>query len=269
MNHFDESMGRPQETKAWLDNAFEPTPEGFRGRLEGRLSMLRGQEAAKPTRKRMRFMSLVLAGALLLGATAYAVSRLGVLYFLTERTSAPADANQVVERAVSPLAQSCESDVLTGEIRDAVFMGDIFSICIHVSPKAPDTYALLCEQSIGTDGEHSQWVWADGAVYESLEEWTPKGKQALVVALPDLTLGGYPLAWSCDYVMEENGVTFLVEVDVSDMEILHGVVLNDLIQANGTAEVVITTNSFVDGAGDGVLTTLTASIPYQPEGESK
>lgn len=264
MNQLNDRETQPNSL--WLNNAFEPTPEGFHNRLESHLSILRGQEATKPTRKRARWLSLALAGALLLGATAFAANRLGVLYFLTERTSAPADANQVLERTVSPIAQSYESDVLTGEIRDAAFMGDMFSICVHVSPKDPEAYALLCEIDIGTDGEHADWVWWKGNVYESLAEWTPPGKQALVVSLPDLKLGGYGMAWSWDWVPEEDGLTFMMEVDVSDMEILHGITLPDLIQADGTVGVTLTTDSLVDGAGDPYLTTITGAIPYQLEG---
>lgn len=96
--------------KAWenglldrLDNAFEPTPERFHRRFESMLASLQAQPAPKPRRIRMRTAVVVALIALLLGATAFALERLGILYFLTERVAGGMSTEQA-EAGIAPVA---------------------------------------------------------------------------------------------------------------------------------------------------------------------
>ena len=253
-----------EETRRTLDTAFAPTPEVFQAKLKQLLLSLQTQEAAQPVR-RTRWVVLIAALALIIGMTAFAASRPGVLYFLTERLNVPRDAALVEQQMVAPIVQSYESTLLTAEIRDAAFLGDNFTICVYIAPKDLADFALLCEQDIGTDGEHADWVWQNGKIYKSLAEWTPQGKQALVAHMPQLKLGGYTLLGSCDYVPEEGGIAFMLEADVSNMDILYDVFLQDLVQPNGTIDVSLTVQSFVDGSSELDSTLITGTIPFRLE----
>ena len=106
--------------KAWenglldrLDNAFESTPDRFHRRFESMLASLQAQPAPKPRRIRMRTaVVLALIAVLLLCVTAFALERLGILYFLTERVAGGMSAEQA-EAGIAPIAwQQCESCLL-------------------------------------------------------------------------------------------------------------------------------------------------------------
>ena len=255
---------QPQEMQRYLDTAFAPTPEVFQSCVEQQLISLQTQETAQPIR-RTRWVLLVAALVLLIGMTAFAASRLGVLYFLTERLHVPRDAALIEQQRVSPIRQSYESEFFTAEIRDAAFLGDDFTICVYVAPKDPASFALLSEQDIGTDGEHMDWVWHSGKIFRSLAEWTPSGKQALVAHMPQIKLGGYTLLGSCDYVPEGEGIAFILEVDVSTMDILYDVFVQDLVQPDGTIEVSVTVQSFIDGSGEADNALIAGTIPFRLE----
>ena len=255
-------QNQPEEMMRWLDTAFAPTPEEFHTRVEKQLFALRVQSFDHPVRKKVRWVPLVAAFILLVSVAAFAASRLGVLYFLTQRTNVPADEALVQEQMVSPVFQDYESDYFVAEVRDAIFSEDSFTLCVHVTPKETETYALLCEMDIGTDGEHMQQVWHGGKVYNSLAEWTPQEKQALVVNLPKLQLGGYALFSACDYVPEGDGITFMLEADVSTMDILHDVTVGDLVKADGTIDVSVTLESLTGGDEEMSITNILGTIPY-------
>ena len=96
--------------KAWenglldrLDNAFESTPDRFHRRFESMLASLQAQPAPKPRRIRMRTAVAVALIAVLLCVTAFALERLGILYFLTERVAGGMSAEQA-EAGVAPIA---------------------------------------------------------------------------------------------------------------------------------------------------------------------
>ena len=96
-----------------LDNAFEPTPDRFHRRFESMLAALQARPVPKPRRFRTRTAVVVALIALLLGATAFALERLGILYFLTQRIAGGMSTEQA-EAGIAPVVwQQCESERLS------------------------------------------------------------------------------------------------------------------------------------------------------------
>lgn len=203
--------------KAWenglldhLDNAFEPTPDRFHRRFESMLASLQAQPAPKPRRIRMRTAVAVALIAVLLCVTAFALERLGILYFLTKRVAGGMSAEQA-EAGVAPIAwQRCESERLSVTVRDIYMDGARLAVCAHIEPREPDAYRLLSETDIGTDGEHFDRIWWQGEVL-SFGEWLPEGKEMLVVSGAVLQIGDTRLPVSVDWLPQDQGETFSFE----------------------------------------------------------
>lgn len=203
--------------KAWenglldrLDNAFEPTPDRFHRRFESMLASLQAQPAPKPRRIRMRTAVVVALIAVLLCVTAFALERLGILYFLTERVAGGMSAEQA-EAGIAPIAwQQCESERLSVSVRDIYMDGERLAVCAHIEPREPDAYRLLSETDIGTDGEHFDRIWWQGKVL-SFDEWLPEGKEMLVVSDAVLQIGDTRLPVSVDWLPQDQGETFSFE----------------------------------------------------------
>lgn len=203
--------------KAWenglldrLDNAFEPTPDRFHRRFDSTLAALRAQPAPKPRRFRTRTAVAVALIAVLLCATAFALERLGILYFLTERVAGGMSTEQA-EAGVAPVAwQRCESERLSVVVRDIYMDGERLAVCAHIEPRESDAYRLLSETDIGTDGEHFDRIWWQGEVL-SFGEWLPEGKEMLVVSSAVLQIGDTRLPVSVDWVAQDQGETFSFE----------------------------------------------------------
>ena len=207
--------------KAWenglldrLDNAFEPTPDRFHRRFESMLASLQAQPAPKPRRLRMRTAVVVALIALLLGATAFALERLGILYFLTERVAGGMSTEQA-EAGVAPVAwQRCESGRLSVAVRDIYMDSERLAVCAHIEPREPDAFRLLSETDIGTDGEHFDRIWWQGKVL-SFDEWLPEGKEMLVVSGAVLQIGDTRLPVSVDWLPQDQGETFSFEAELA------------------------------------------------------
>lgn len=207
--------------KAWenglldhLDNAFEPTPDRFHRRFDCMLAALRAQPAPKPRRLRMRTAVVVALIAVLLCVTAFALERLGILYFLTERVAGGMSAEQA-EAGVAPIAwQRCESERLSVTVRDIYMDSERLAVCAHIEPREPDAYRLLSETDIGTDGEHFDRIWWQGEVL-SFGEWLPEGKEMLVVSGAVLQIGDTRLPVSVDWVPQDQGETFSFEAELA------------------------------------------------------
>ena len=183
-----------------LDNAFEPTPDRFHRRFESMLASLQAQPAPKPRRIRTRTAVAVALIAVLLCVTAFALERLGILYFLTERVAGGMSAEQA-EAGVAPIAwQQCESERLSVTVRDIYMDGARLAVCAHIEPREPDAYRLLSETDIGTDGE-----------VLSFGEWLPEGKEMLVVSDAVLQIGDTRLPVSVDWLPQDQGETFSFE----------------------------------------------------------
>ena len=203
--------------KAWenglldrLDNAFEPTPDRFHRRFDSTLAALRAQPAPKPRRFRTQTAVAVALIAVLLCATAFALERLGILYFLTERVAGGMSTEQA-EAGVAPVAwQRCESERLSVVVRDIYMDGERLAVCAHIEPRESDAYRLLSETDIGTDGEHFDRIWWQGEVL-SFGEWLPEGKEMLVVSSAVLQIGDRRLPVSVDWVPQDQGETFSFE----------------------------------------------------------
>lgn len=207
--------------KAWenglldhLDNAFEPTPDRFHRRFDCMLAALRAQPAPKPRRLRMRTAVVVALIAALLCATAFALERLGILYFLTERVAGGMSTEQA-EAGVAPVAwQQCESGRLSVAVRDIYMDSERLAVCAHIEPREPDAFRLLSETDIGTDGEHFDRIWWQGKVL-SFDEWLPEGKEMLVVSGAVLQIGDTRLPVSVDWVPQDQGETFSFEAELA------------------------------------------------------
>lgn len=207
--------------KAWenglldrLDNAFEPTPDRFHRRFDCMLAALRAQPAPKPRRLRMRTAVVVALIAALLCATAFALERLGILYFLTERVAGGMSTEQA-EAGVAPVAwQQCESGRLSVAVRDIYMDSERLAVCAHIEPREPDAFRLLSETDIGTDGEHFDRIWWQGKVL-SFDEWLPEGKEMLVVSGAVLEIGDTRLPVSVDWVPQDQGETFSFEAELA------------------------------------------------------
>ena len=207
--------------KAWenglldrLDNAFEPTPDRFHRRFDCMLAALRAQPAPKPRRLRMRTAVVVALIAALLCATAFALERLGILYFLTERVAGGMSTEQA-EAGVAPVAwQQCESGRLSVAVRDIYMDSERLAVCAHIEPREPDAFRLLSETDIGTDGEHFDRIWWQGEVL-SFGEWLPEGKEMLVVSGAVLQIGDTRLPVSVDWVPQDQGETFSFEAELA------------------------------------------------------
>lgn len=207
--------------KAWenglldrLDNAFEPTPDRFHRRFDSTLAALRAQPAPKPRRFRTRTAVAVALIAVLLCATAFALERLGILYFLTERVAGGMSTEQA-EEGVAPVAwQRCESERLSVTVRDIYMDSERLAVCAHIEPREPDAYRLLSETDIGTDGEHFDRIWWQGEVL-SFGEWLPEGKEMLVVSGAVLQIGDTRLPVSVDWVPQDQGETFSFEAELA------------------------------------------------------
>jgi len=210
--------------KAWenglldhLDNAFEPTPDRFHRRFESMLASLQAQPAPKPWRFRTRTAVAVALIAVLLCVTAFALERLGILYFLTERVAGGMSAEQA-EAGVAPIAwQRCESERLSVTVRDIYMDGARLAVCAHIEPREPDAYRLLSETDIGTDGEHFDRIWWQGEVL-SFGEWLPEGKEMLVVSGAVLQIGDTRLPVSVDWLPQDQGETFSFEARLDVLE---------------------------------------------------
>lgn len=210
--------------KAWenglldrLDNAFEPTPDRFHRRFDCMLAALRAQPAPKPRRLRMRTAVVVALIAVLLCATAFALERLGILYFLTERVAGGMSTEQA-EAGVAPVAwQRCESGRLSVAVRDIYMDSERLAVCAHIEPREPDAFRLLSETDIGTDGEHFDRIWWQGKVL-SFDEWLPEGKEMLVVSGAVLQIGDTRLPVSVDWVPQDQGETFSFEARLDLLE---------------------------------------------------
>lgn len=207
--------------KAWenglldrLDNAFEPTPDRFHRKFDCMLAALRAQPAPKPRRLRMRTAVVVALIAALLCATAFALERLGILYFLTERVAGGMSTEQA-EAGVAPVAwQQCESGRLSVAVRDIYMDSERLAVCAHIEPREPDAFRLLSETDIGTDGEHFDRIWWQGKVL-SFDEWLPEGKEMLVVSAAVLQIGDTRLPVSVDWVPQDQGETFSFEAELA------------------------------------------------------
>ena len=210
--------------KAWenglldrLDNAFEPTPDRFHRKFDCMLAALRAQPAPKPRRLRMRTAVVVALIAALLCATAFALERLGILYFLTERVAGGMSTEQA-EAGVAPVAwQQCESGRLSVAVRDIYMDSERLAVCAHIEPREPDAFRLLSETDIGTDGEHFDRIWWQGKVL-SFDEWLPEGKEMLVVSGAVLQIGDTRLPVSVDWVPQDQGETFSFEARLDLLE---------------------------------------------------
>ena len=158
----------------------------------------------------MRTAVAVALIAVLLCVTAFALERLGILYFLTERVAGGMSAEQA-EAGIAPIAwQQCESERLSVAVRDIYMDGEKLAVCAHIEPREPDAYRLLSETDIGTDGEHFDRIWWEGKVL-SFGEWLPEGKEMLVVSDAVLQIGETRLPVSLDWVPQDQGETFSFE----------------------------------------------------------
>lgn len=200
----------PEKAKRWQD-PYEPTPEGFHIRVENTLHSLRGRERTAAPRVPVRRAMVLALLLLMLAGAAYAGSRLGVLDFLTTRRWNGPSADEIRPGVTQAFRAESESDVLDLDARDLYQDEEKLSLCLHVSLKDSDHFRLLYENDIGTDGEHFDRIWWNGKQF-SFAEWLPTGKQMLLLSFRRATVGGVAVPVSIDWLPEEQGENFLLEI---------------------------------------------------------
>lgn len=188
---------------------YEPTPMAFHNCVTRKLNEL--QRTAQPIRRPWRMAAALVACLVLLGGTAIALERLGVLYFLTERIwmGDPVDSTAVVQ----PVEQHCDSALLDATVQDAYWDGETLSVSLHVQPK--EDYAFFTETDVGQDGESFDMIWWKGEILP-FENWKA-GRPSLMLYLPQLMQGEQNITASWDWVQNGQGETMLIEGRCADL----------------------------------------------------
>lgn len=237
-----------------LDDAFESTPERFHHQVAHALRQ------PQPVKRRGVRMALVFAlcAALLCGSAA-ALDRIGVLYFFTDRfADGPTEEGMRREGTiVVPERQECQSDMLDMSVRDVYLSADEIAVCMHIAPAQPESYRLLSETDIGTDGETFDRIWWEDDIL-TFEEWLPEGKEMLVVSGRYMEIGDKRVLCSRDWVPEEAGETFLFTAELWQMDEL---ALND----DGTLTIRISVDSHVYGNDSQTTSMLACTVPVEEE----
>jgi hypothetical protein len=238
---------RLHQARKELRLQLEEEDDGFHLRVEQRLGELR-LITSPPHRVRGRMAVLIACAALLCGA-ALALERMGVLHFLNTRIWQGREAIQ--DNVAQPSSQSCDSELLDVELRDAYWDGERLSICLHVRPRGD--YAFYMETDVGQDGESFDKIWWKGEILP-LKEWLA-GRQAIRLGLPGLLVNGEPVSCSWDWVQEEQGETLLVQGEADDL--------------TKGAELALTLKSRIMGTDIAEKATLTATLPPMKKEERK
>ena len=214
-----------------LNDPFEPTPEDFHRRIEHKLNEL--QRAHAPAPRPRRWVIVLAACLILFSGTALALRQFGVLDFLTTRIEGGGDI--AADNIVAPIAQSCDSELLTVEVRDAYWDGETLSIAVSVK-STNDHCAFYMETDVGTDGEHFDHIWWNGNILP-LDEWLA-GRQAIMLYLPDMTIGDTSVSNSWDWAADEQGQTLLIQAEATDMthQTELTVLLHSVVVGTDTAE---------------------------------
>ena len=238
-----------------LDDAFEPTPDGFHNAVQQRMKALcAGRKEPKRFSARRFLLAAALCAALLCGA-ALALSKLGAVYFLTQRIYGGPESAEVEPGVLAPISQSYESSLACAEVRDLWQQENRLGICFHLSPKEPKTYRLLAETDLGTDGEQMDRVWWEGKSFP-LDEWLPEGKRLLVANPQYMEVGGVRLLNRQDWMPQEQGEIFYVEGDLSRLA-----AQTATLNPDGTLTVTVGITLSVYGTDILENTLLTATVP--------
>ncbi len=188
-----------------MNDPFEPTPAGFHCRVQQTLHHLE----TKP--RPIRWVAVLAACLVMLCGTAFALERLGVLYFLTERIwqGSPVDASAVVQ----PSHQQYDGQWLAAAVQDAYWDGEALSLTVHVQPQGEA--AFYTETDRGQDGEHFDLIWWEGQVLP-YAEWKA-GRPSLMLRLPRLMAGDEDITASWDWVQHQQGETLLITGTCDDL----------------------------------------------------
>lgn len=236
-----------------LDNAFEQTPAGFSYQVA---YAIKEMKTTRTTRKSMRWIPIAAACLVLLAGSALAAKSLGVLDFLTDMTTMPLD-KAVVENDVSkPLNQSFDGKQVTVQARDYLWNDMKLSMVLHVSPAKPNLFRIIGSCDFGVDGIHMDEIWW-GDEHTTMDKWLPKGKQALVIDVNKMTVGGRDLTCTLGQVPEELGETYLLEADLFQVNPER---YEKLLDENGNIQVKVPVSSWIYGNDTKEQSTLTLTI---------
>lgn len=243
-----------------LNNAFEETPAGFSIRLAHSLGAVAVKQAAK---RRMRWIPLAAACLLLFGGGALAAKSLGVLDFLTGMTTLPINTAMVERNTERPVNQRYDGEQLIVQARDYLWNNMKFSLSLHAAPQKPDAFRLINQGDFGVDGINMDNIWWEDEI-TTLDKWLPKGKQALVVDITHLNIGGMDI-WACNYWVPENqGETFFLEADLVNLTPEQ---YEKMLDGNGNIKVTVPVFSWVYGSDtkEESTLTITAAAPTAQE----
>lgn len=230
----------------WRD-PFEPTPAAFHERVEKKLVEL---HCAERQARRPRRWGFALAAWLVLACgTALAAGRLGVFYFLTERVymGGSVSASAIVE----PTTQLCDSRLIDAVVQDAYWDGEILSLSVRLQPRGD--YALYTETDRGCDGEHFDRIWWKGEILD-YETWRA-GREAIMLRLPELTIGGVQATCGWDWVQDEQGEIMLLTGHADDL--------------TGGAALRVTLQCVLEASNITETAVLTATLPPMTKGDDE
>lgn len=171
----------------------------------------------EPYMKKKLSVSLALVLTLcLLAGIALAMNWQGVRYFLTQRMSVPENVSE--EHLVQPELTACDSQWMTVTPVDASWVesppergGDSLYLTLHVAPVDKEK-AFCCETEIGCDGESFDMD-LDRRRGAAPSRRGATAREILEISLsgPD-ELGGKEVAFGYDFIHEDEGATFLLEL---------------------------------------------------------
>ena len=236
-----------------LENAYEQTPAGFSSRVANTIKEMKNTRTA---RKSMRWIPIAAACLVLLAGSALAAKSLGVLDFLTEMTSEPLEKSIVANDVLKPLNQSFDGKQVIVQARDYLWNDMKLSMVLHVSPAEPGMYRLLGRGDFGADGIHMDEIWW-GDEHTTLDKWLPKGKQALVIDVNQITVGGRNMTCSVGWVPEEQGETYLLEADLFQVTPEQ---YAKLLDKNGNIQVEVPVSSWIYGSDTKEQSALTITL---------
>ena len=235
-----------------LNNAFEKTPAGFSTRLAHSLNAVAVRRTAK---RPARWIPIVAACLLLFGGGALAAKSLGVLDFLTNMTTMPLEAAVVESNIQKPVNQRYDGEQLILQARDYLWNNMKFSLALHASPKKPDAFRLINQGDFGVDGINMDNIWWEGEI-TTLDKWLPKGKQALVIGITHLSIGGLDSPASNYWVPEDQGKTFILEANLVNVTPEQ---YEKMLDDNGNIKITVPVSSWVYGSETKEESTLTVT----------
>lgn len=212
-----------------LKDAFPPAPKAFHEALERAASRLEEKPFVRRAPALRR--SLAVGVALALVGTVAAAAAIGLGDFARKGwhlLEGPAISEQdVTDHMLKVEQQSCTLKAVRAQVTEAMWLGGQLHFAIRVEAADPAKDALLYGQELGTDGEHSDWVFPGGSEADAkpIDEWLPEGKRALLchdgyrISAVDPAGEQTPLyTWESDWLSQGDSFVMRISTGFTDSE---------------------------------------------------